>query len=104
VFAVILFPYMFWSNHVGETTPLSTVDTITLDEEAGSLVITHEPNHDYLTSIRNETTETKLSIPTEDDVREATEIFRLRWINVEAPSMETLETTYGVLVTNGLFL
>ena len=103
VFAVVLFAYVFWSNHVGETTiPLSTVDTITLDEEAGTLVVTHEPNHDYFGSLRNETTETKLSIPIEDDVREATEIFRLRGIDVEEPDTEALETTYRVIVKRGV--
>jgi hypothetical protein len=103
VFAVVMFAYMFWSNHVGETTiPLSTVDTITLDEEAGRLVVTHEPNHEYFGSFRNETTETKLSIPTEDDVREAKEIFRLRGIDVEAPSTEAPETTYRVIVKSGV--
>ena len=103
VFAVVLFAYMFWSNHVGETTiPLSTVDTITLDEEAGTLVVTHEPNHDYFGSLRDETTETKLSIPTEDDVREAAEIFRLRGIDVKEPRTEVLETTYRVLVKSGV--
>ena len=103
VVAVVLFAYMFWSNHVGETTiPLSTVDTITLDEEAGTLVVTHEPNHDYFGSLRDETTETKLSIPTEDDVREAAEIFRLRGIDVKEPRTEVLETTYRVLVKSGV--
>jgi hypothetical protein len=103
VFAVGMFAYMFWSNHVGETTiPLSTVDTITLDEEEGTLVITHEPNHGYFGSLRNETIETTLSIPTEDDVREATEIFRLRGIDVEEPGTEVLETTYRVIVKRGV--
>lgn len=102
-FAVVLFAYMFWSNHVGETTiPLSTVDTITLDEEEGILVVTHEPNHDYFGSLRNETTETKLSIPTENDIREAKEIFRLRGIDVEEPGTEALETTYRVIVKRGV--
>jgi len=103
VFAVGLFAYVFWSNHVGETTiPLSTVDTITLDEEAGRLVVTHEPTRDYFTSFRNEPTETELSIPTEDDVREAMEIFRLRGIDVEESSTEALETTYRVIVKSGV--
>jgi hypothetical protein len=103
VFAVVLFAYLFWSNHVGETTiPLSTIDTITLDEEEGTLVVTHEPNHDYFGSLRNETTDTKLSIPTEDDIREATEIFRLRGIDVEEPGTEALETTYRVIVKSGV--
>lgn len=103
VFAVGLFAYMFWSNHLGETTiPLSTVDTITLDEEAGILVITHESAHDYFGSLRNDTAETTLSLPTDDDVREATEIFRLRGVDVEEPSTEALETTYRVIVKSGV--
>jgi hypothetical protein len=102
-FAVVLFAYLFWSNHVGETTiPLSTVDTITLDEEAGRLVVSHEQNHDYFGSLGNEPTETKLSIPTDDDVREAEEIFRLRGIDVEEPGTEAPETTYRVLVKRGV--
>jgi len=94
---------MFWSNHVGETTiPLSTVDTITLDEEAGILVITHESDHDYFGSLRNDTGETTLSLPTDDDVREATEVFRLRGIDVEEPGTEAPETTYRVIVKSGV--
>jgi hypothetical protein len=65
-------------------------------------VVTHEPNHDYFGSLRNETTDTKLSIPTEDDIREATEIFRLRGIDVEEPGTEALETTYRVIVKSGV--
>ncbi|WP_152041294.1 zinc ribbon domain-containing protein [Salinigranum salinum] len=103
VFAVGMFAYMFWSNHVGETTiPLSTVDTITMDEEEGTLVITHAPDHDYFDSLRSETSETTLSIPTEDDVREATEIFRLRGIDVEEPSTVEVRTTYRVIVKSGV--
>jgi len=103
VFAVVLFAYVVWSNHVGETTiPLSTVEAITLDEDERRLVVRHEPNHDYVGSLRSDPAETKLSMPTEDDVREAREIFRLRGIDVEAPSTGALETTYRVIVKNGV--
>lgn len=106
VFAVVLFAYVFWSNHLGETTvSQSAIDTITLDESEGVLVITHEVRRGHLASLGalgSETTETKLSLPTDDDVREAKEIFRLRGIDVEEPRSESTETTYRVVTRGGV--
>jgi hypothetical protein len=102
VLALVLFLFIIWSNHIGEQTiPLSAVDTITLDEDEGTLVITHERAHDYLSVFRDEEVETTLSIPTADNVREAKEIFRLRDIELGAPDADEGGTTYRVRTRNG---
>lgn len=102
VFVVVLFAYLFWSNHVGETTiPLSTVDAITLDEDDVTLVVSHEPTQGVLALFREDKIETTLSIPTRDDIQEAKEIFRLRGIDLKEPEADETETTYRVHVRNG---
>ena len=102
VFAFLLFAYLVRSNHVGERRiPLSSVERITLDEDDGTLVVTHERGSGYLASFRGGETETTLSLPTRDDVREAEEVFRLRDIELEEPGSNETETRYRVLVRDG---
>lgn len=102
VFAFVMFVYLIWSNHVGEKTiPLSAIDTIALDEDDGTLVVAHEPEHGYLSVFRDDEIETTLSLPTSDDVREAREIFRLRDIDLEEPGAVETKTTYRVRIRNG---
>ena len=102
VFAFVLFAYLVRSNHLGERTiPLSSVERITLDEDDGTLVITHETGSGYLASFRDHATETTLSLPTRDDVREAEEVFRLRGVELEDPGANEAETRYRVLVRDG---
>ena len=102
VFTFVLFVYLVWSNHIGEKTiPLSTVNTITLDKDDGTLVVTHEPERGYLSVFRDDEIETTLSIPTTSDIREADEIFRLRGLDLEEPGTVETETTYRVRIRNG---
>lgn len=101
-FAFVLFAYLVWSNHLGEKTiPLSSVERITLDGDDGTLVVTHEA--DFRSPFRNGETETTLSLPTRDDVREAEDVFRLRGIELADPGANETgtETRYRVLVRDG---
>jgi hypothetical protein len=94
--------YSIWSTHVGETTiPLSTVDVVTLDDDAMELVVVHEPEPGLGSLFRNDRIETTLSVPSREDLREAREIFRLRGIELRDPGDQGTETTYRVTVRDG---
>jgi hypothetical protein len=100
--AFAFFAWAFWSNHVGETTiPLSAVDTVTLNEADGELVVKHERDRGYLAPFGGNTTETTFSLPTEEDVSEAKEVLRFRGVDVQEPREEGTETTRRVLVRAG---
>lgn len=101
--AFALFAYAFWSNHVGETTiPVSNVERITLNEEAGELTIVHRTDGGLRSVFSDDERELSLSLSTAEARREAREIFRLRGIDLDAPEESEEKPEYRMVTENGV--
>ena len=104
VVSAAIFGYVIWSNHVGETTiPLSAVDAVTLDDEAGELTVHHDSGRGPTSAFGTDDGETTLTLPTRADRRDARGIFRLRGVDLLDPEelADDDETVYRVHVRDG---
>lgn len=74
----LLLVYSVWRNHLRErTVPLSDVEDIDLDAEERTLTVTHD-SADHGSLFKSDRREQTFQLPTEEDLREAREIVRLR--------------------------
>lgn len=96
--------YSLWNERVRRTTiPRSAISTVSLDADERRLTVTHETGDGPLSAFRDDVAETTMTLGTEDDLRRAREIFRLRGIALEpAPAdPDETETTFRVLTRDG---
>lgn len=97
--------YSLWANHFRDTTiERSAISSVALDDEGRKLTLTHETRDGPLSVFRDDVTETEMTLGTDDDVRNAREMFRLRGIPVESVSADAdaTETEYRIVTKRGV--
>lgn len=94
--------YTVWSEYLRTTVvPLSTVDVVTVDDEAGEVTVVHHPDRGRLAPFADDRVETTLSIPAAGDVREVRAFFRRRGVDVRDAAEAERATTHRVVVEDG---
>lgn len=83
-FAAAIVVYSFWREHASDTTiPRTAIESIALDEADRELTIAHDEQQRLRRALSGDETETSLTLPSMDDVREAKEVLQLRSFDVE---------------------
>lgn len=103
VSSVGVLAYSLWRKHGRETAiQRSAIEQVTLDEGEREITITHGTADGPLSVLRDEEAETTLTLATDDDLRKAREICRLRGIDLEPPvDPGKTETTFRVFTREG---
>lgn len=100
--SVAVFGYSLWSSYGRRTTiPRDSIERIELDADARQLTVTHEPDDGPLSVFREDATETKLTLTTDDDLRNARETLRLRGFDVEPASAAETEIEHRLVTRDG---
>lgn len=103
-FTLAFLAYTFWAGYLRETAILrSAIVDVTIAPDERRLTITHETADGPLSAFRDDRTETELAFGSDDDLRNAREIFRLRGIALDHQSSRTpTETTYRFVTKGGV--
>ena len=97
----VLLVATLWHRHFRETTiPRDAIRAVALDEAGRELTVTHDTPDGPLSAFRGEETETSFTLPSDDDLREAREILRLRSVDVEVDDRETV-TEHRLVTRDG---
>lgn len=89
-------------RHFRETTiPRDALRSVTLDEDGRELTVTHDAPDGPLSAFRGEETETSFTLPSDDDLREAREILRLRSVEVETVEERETVTEHRLVTRDG---
>lgn len=101
--SLVVGAYGLWSSHLRQTTiPLTSVERVSLDETNRKLTITHETSR-FRKLLLDWTAGTqRFTFPTDDELREAREIFRLRGIHVDEVD-EGRDTVYRFVTEDGVY-
>lgn len=82
--AAAVIGYSLYREYACDTTiPRSEIASITLDEDDRELTIAHDEQHRLRRALSGDETETSLTLPSMDDVREARQVLGLRSYDVE---------------------
>lgn len=100
--SVAFFGYSLWSTYGRPTTiPRDAIERIELDADARQLTVTHDAGDGPLSVFREDSTETRLTLTTDDALQNARETLRLRGFDVEPASASETEIEHRLVTRDG---